>query len=210
MWDVSKKVNIHYPMDHSEGSSHTGQDAKTLAPLAWLLEIHVEYQYNYEICWNIMEYYRLVQGLYIYIYIYLLYIYKYIHTQSYTHNVFLNTQWLLCRILIFCQAPKLDIQTLNEIPWVARFVAGGKRLCFWPQSYVTTRFMLCFSAWQCAFMCIFLHTCHADRRVVWGLEVGWGGGSGGGGLGGWGGLNSVLSPSSCCIFVSTRSRCYAL
>ena len=26
----------------------------------------------------------------------------------------------------------------------------------------------------------------------------------------WGGLNSVLSPSSCCIFVSTRSRCHAL
>ena len=50
--------------------------------------------------------------------------------------------------------------------------------CFWPQSYVTTRFMLCFSAWQCAFMCIFLHPCHG-----WGE----GGGSGWGRLWGVGG-----------------------
>ena len=53
---------------------------------------------------------------------------------------------------------------------------------FGPQSYVTTRFMLCFSAWQCAFMCIFLHTCHADRRVGWG----WGWEGGGVRVGGWG------------------------
>ena len=80
--------------------------------------------------------------------------------------------------------------------------------CFWPQSYVTTRFKLCFSAWQCAFMCIFLHACHADWRVgstrfmlcfsAWQCafmcnflhachadwRVGWGRGSG---WGGWGG-----------------------
>ena len=64
-------------------------------------------------------------------------------------------------------------------------------VCCGPQSYVTTRFMLCFSAWQCAFMCIFLHTCHADRRVGWWLGVGggfgWGGVAGGGGGGGVGG-----------------------
>ena len=48
--------------------------------------------------------------------------------------------------------------------------------------------MLCFSAWQRAFMCIFLHACHADR--------GWGGGSGGGGgegvrVGGGGGVGGA-------------------
>ena len=86
--------------------------------------------------------------------------------------------------------------------------------------------MLCFSAWQCAFMCIFLHACHADSRVGWGggcfafllgsarlcvffstpvtrIDGLGGGGSGWGGVGGWGGLDSVLSPASCCIFFST-------
>ena len=66
------------------------------------------------------------------------------------------------------------------------FETSNMSICFRPQSYVTTRFMLCFSAWQCAFMCIFLHACHAD------------------------GLDSVLSPASCVIFVSTCSWCYAL
>ena len=108
-------------------------------------------------------------------------------------------------------------------------------LCFRPQSYVTTRFMLCFSAWQCAFMCIFLHTCHADRRVGWGLGVGVGGGSCGGGGGGliafcrllpvaWHAPDVTLYRSSLAILdtlmmlrsidlflqSSTRSRCYAL
>ena len=64
-------------------------------------------------------------------------------------------------------------------------------VCFGPQSYVTTRFMLCFSAWQCAFMCIFLHACHADRRVGWGLGVGVGGGSGR--VGGWGGGGGLIA-----------------
>ena len=95
------------------------------------------------------------------------------------------------------------------------------RFCFWPQSYVTTRFMLCFSAWQCAFMCIFLH--------------GWGGWGGGGGLIAFCRLLPVASSfrhapdatlyrSSLAILdtlpmlrsidllvqSSTRSRCYAL
>ena len=106
-------------------------------------------------------------------------------------------------------------------------------VCLWPQSYVTTRFMLCFSACQGAFMCIFLHACHADRP----------GGRGGFWVRGWcgGGLiafcrllpvassfrhapDVTLYRSSVAIFdtlpmlrsidlllqSSTRSRCYAL
>ena len=51
---------------------------------------------------------------------------------------------------------------------------------------------------------------HLSRGSTGWVGVGGGGGGRGSGAGGWGGLNSVLSPSSCCIFVSTRSRCYAL
>ena len=75
----------------------------------------------------------------------------------------------------------MDVLDDFRVEKIAKELKELLALCFRPQSYVTTRFMLCFSAWQCAFMCIFLHTCHADRRVGWGLGVGVGGGFGWGG-----------------------------
>ena len=53
---------------------------------------------------------------------------------------------------------------------------GRYGICFRPQSYVTTRFMLCFSAWQCAFMCIFPP--HLSRGSTGWVGVGGGGGGG--------------------------------
>ena len=100
------------------------------------------------------------------IYIYNIRIYIYIYIHIYSYNI----------------ERERFVQT-TATRWGPPVTFHGFR----PQSYVTTRFMLCFSAWQCAFMCIFLHTCHADRRVGWGLGVGVGGGvrvGGGRGVGG--------------------------
>ena len=56
----------------------------------------------------------------------------------------------------------MDVLDDFRVEKIAKELKELLALCFRPQSYVTTRFMLCFSAWQCAFMCIFLHACHAD------------------------------------------------
>ena len=86
-------------------------------------------------------------------------------------------------LLIFCLSGALFICCFYAVYMLfiicILFVYYLYIICLWPQSYVATRFMLCFSAWQCAFMCLFFST-----PVTWIDGLGGGGGSGGGGGGG--------------------------